>query len=296
MAHMPPPRAPVVSPSTPFASIAHGDVPRSGSGQFVSAPAGSPAALSEPAAAGGQAGGWTPAALPEPAAAGGQAGGLSDGGASLSLSVEESIAERWRRLTARANARPGGRARPARSRQRTEDYRAVRRRQDPVAHEEAARAAEVRYASPEFLANMDECGSPPPAVSSEVLAAIRSDVQARLWGNEMDERVCGVCDRLVVVAQVTWQELSGRLLGQVLRRLRLPDDLPADLRAQYDCSTLAGLPALAGLGLSPRGVRMVGERPELAMCVQGCLGRGGVRGIASGAGSSCVLAFCCQGV
>ena len=110
-------------------------------------------------------------------------------------------------------------------------------------------------ATDEQLAALSVKSSPPVPVSRDVHEAIRDAVRSRLWGDDMNEVTCAVCDRLVVASDADTHPLTGILLAQIVRKLKLPGDLPQLLREQYDCSGVLGLPELGGVGLSPRGVR-----------------------------------------
>lgn len=125
---------------------------------------------------------------------------------------------------------------------------------------------EKRYADPEVLAALEAGDAPPTPIGLEVHNAVLAATRGRLWGDEMNERTCAVCDELVVVALLSTVPLRGVLLSQVLRKLAHPEDIPEDLRVQYDCSAVAGISALAGVALSPRGVRRDGEQAVADMC------------------------------
>jgi len=125
-------------------------------------------------------------------------------------------------------------------------------------------------ATDEQLAALSEGSSPPVPVSREVHEAIRDVVRSRLWGDDMNEVTCAVCDRLVVASDADTHALTGLLLAQIVRKLKLPGDLPPLLREQYDCSGLLCLPQLGGVGLSPRGVRREADGRALACICHAC--------------------------
>jgi len=123
-------------------------------------------------------------------------------------------------------------------------------------------------ATDEQLTALSKGSSPRVPVSREVHDAVRHVVRSRLWGNDMNEVTCAVCDRLVVASDADTHALTGLLLAQRVRKLKLPGDLLPLLRKQCDCSGLLCLPQLSGVGLYPRGVRREADGRSFAYICQ----------------------------
>jgi len=68
----------------------------------------------------------------------------------------------------------------------------------------------------------------------------------------MPERLCGICQLLMLLRQDRVLFPDSWPLNAMKRRLRAPENLPSALRAQYDL--LPTFPCTAGLQLSPLGV------------------------------------------
>lgn len=196
----------------------------------------------------------------------------SSGADGRSAPDSETIAARYRRILSAEHdslhaERDGGVRTPSIRRVGEQRGQALQDGRGAAQVCEGSRAQEDdKHASLEHLSELDSCSRAPPPISASVKDIVRDAMRARLWGPAMSEQVCGVCDRLVTAAKSSWVALHGSLLTMVLRRLRLPDDLCEDVRLQYDCSSVLGMPELSGVALSPRGVRCVEQLQELCLC------------------------------